>query len=137
MWVIYAILSSFFAALMAILSKIGLKNIDSNLATAIRTIVVLVFSWIFVIGTGKHNEILNIDRTNLLFLLFSGIATGLSWIFYYKALQLGDVSKVMPFDSIIIIMAMLMAYVILKETISVKAIIGGILIAVGTFIAII
>jgi transporter family protein len=98
---------------------------------------VLIFSWLLVFVTGKHNEILNIDGKNLLFLIFSGIATGLSWLFYYKALQLGTVSKVMPFDSIVILMGMLMAFIILKETISAKAIIGGILIAVGTFIAII
>jgi transporter family protein len=137
MWVVYAILSAFFAAIMAVLSKIGLENIDSNLATAIRTIVVLIFIWTLVFVTGKHNEMINISYKNLLFIILSGIATGLSWVFYYKALQLGNVSKVMPFDSLIIIMGMFLAFIILKETISIKAIIGGILITIGTFIAVI
>jgi transporter family protein len=134
MWIIYAILSAFFAALIAIFSKIGLDDIDSNLATTIRTSIVLIFSWIIVFITGKQNGIININQKNLLFLILSGIATGLSWIFYFKALQVGEVSKVMPFDSLIIIIAMILAFIILKEPFNVKSIIGGIIITIGTFI---
>jgi transporter family protein len=132
MWIVYALLSAFFAALIPIFGKIGLENINSNLATAIRTTIVLLFAWVTVFITGKHNELVNIDRRNLIYLILSGIVTGLSWIFYFKAIQLGEVSKVMPFDSFIIIIAMILAFVFLKETFNIKAIIGGIVISIGT-----
>jgi transporter family protein len=134
MWIIYALLSTFFAALVAIFAKIGLENIDSNLATAIRTTIVLLFSWTIVFLTGKQNELLNITQKNIIFLILSGIVTGLSWIFYFKALQLSEVSKVMPFDSLIIIIAMILAFIFLKEPFNIKSIIGGIVIAIGTLI---
>jgi transporter family protein len=99
MWIIYAFLSAFFAALTSILGKIGIENINSNLATAIRTIVVVVMAWAIVFITGRHNELINIGHKNLLFLILSGIATGLSWLCYYRALQIGAASKVVPVDS--------------------------------------
>jgi transporter family protein len=136
MWVVFALLSAFFAALTSILAKIGIQNINSNLATAIRTVAVLVMSWIIVFSTGKHNEIMNIGHKNLIFLVLSGIATGLSWLCYYRALQIGEASKVIPIDKFSLVIGMIMAFVILKEAISVKTIIGGVLITVGTFVLI-
>jgi transporter family protein len=136
MWVLFALLSAFFAALTSILAKIGIQNVNSNLATAIRTVVVLVMSWAIVFFTGKHNDIINIGHKNLLFLVLSGIATGLSWLCYYRALQIGEASKVMPIDKFSLVIGMVMAFIILRETITVKTIIGGILITIGTFVLI-
>ncbi len=136
MWILYALLSAFFAGLTTIFAKIGIQNINSNLAVAIRTIIVLVMAWSIVFFTGKQNEIVNISQKNLIFLIFSGIATGLSWIFYYKALQIGEASKVIPIDKLSLVFGMIMAFLILKETITIKTIIGGVLITIGTFILI-
>ena len=132
MWVLYASLSAFFAAITSIFAKIGLDNINSNLAVAIRTIIVLIMAWAIVIFTGKHNDISNIGKNNILFLVLSGISTGLSWLFYYKALQIGEASKVMPVDKLSIVFGIIMAFIILKETITIKTIIGGALITIGT-----
>ena len=137
MWIVFAILSAFFAALTSILAKIGLQNINSNLAVAIRTIIVLIMAWAIVFFSGKYNEIINIGQKNLLFLILSGIATGLSWLFYYRALHIGEAAKVMPVDKFSLVFGMIMAFVVLKETITLKIVIGGILITVGTFILII
>jgi transporter family protein len=134
MWVIYAIFSAIFAALTSILAKIGIENINSNLATAIRTIVVLIMSWGIVFFTGKQNEISNITGKSLLFLLLSGIATGLSWLCYYKALQTGEASKVIPVDKFSVVIGIILAFIILKETVNIKTIIGGALITAGTFV---
>ena len=136
MWIIFALLSAFFAALTSILAKIGIQNVNSNLATAIRTVVVLVMAWIIVFSTGKHNEIINISHKNLLFLILSGIATGLSWLCYFRALQIGEASKVIPIDKFSLVLGMIMAFIVLKEAITVKTIIGGVLIIVGTFVLI-
>ena len=136
MWIIFAILSAFFAALTSILAKIGIQDVNSNLATAIRTIVVLVMAWAIVLMTGKQNDIGNIGHKNLLFLVLSGIATGLSWLCYYRALQIGEASKVMPVDKFSLVIGMIMAFMILKETITVKTIIGGVFITIGTFVLI-
>ena len=136
MWVVFALLSAFFAALTSILAKIGIQNVNSNLATAIRTIVVLVMAWGIVFATGKHTEVLNIGQKNIIFLALSGIATGLSWLCYYRALQIGEASKVMPVDKLSLVIGMIMAFIILKETITAKTIIGGVLITVGTFVLI-
>ena len=136
MWVVFALLSAFFAALTSILAKIGIQNVNSNLATAIRTIVVLIMSWGIVFATGKHNEVLSIGQKNIIFLTLSGIATGLSWLCYYRALQIGEASKVMPVDKFSLVIGMVMAFVILKETITAKTIIGGVLITIGTFVLI-
>jgi transporter family protein len=136
MWIVFALLSAFFAALTSILAKIGIQNVNSNLATAIRTVVVLVMAWGIVFATGKHNEVLNIGQKNIIFLALSGIATGLSWLCYYRALQIGEASKVMPVDKFSLVIGMVMAFVILKETITAKTIIGGVLITIGTFVLI-
>jgi transporter family protein len=136
MWVVFALLSAFFAALTAILAKIGIQDLNSNLATAIRTIVVLIMSWAVVFITGKHNDIINIGHKNLLFLILSGIATGLSWLCYYRALQIGEASKVIPIDKFSLVIGIVMAFVVLKEAINVKTIIGGVLITLGTFVLI-
>ncbi|MDR0313612.1 MAG: EamA family transporter [Treponema sp.] len=136
MWIIFALLSAFFAALTSILAKIGIENVNSNLATAIRTVVVLIMAWGVVFITGKQNEVVNIGQKNLLFLILSGIATGLSWLCYYRALQIGEASKVIPIDKFSLVIGMVMAFVILKEAITVKTIIGGVFIALGTFVLI-
>jgi len=135
-WILFAFLSAFFAALTSILVKIGIQNVNSNLATAIRTIVVLVMSWAIVFITGKHNGVANIEHKNLVFLILSGIATGLSWLCYYRALQLGEASKVIPIDKFSLVIGMAMAFIILKEAITIKTIIGGVLITIGTFVLI-
>jgi len=109
---------------------------NSNLATAIRTVVVLIMTWIIVFVTGKQNEMVNIGHKNLLFLILSGIATGLSWLCYYRALQMGEASKVIPIDKFSLVLGMVMAFIILKETITVKTIIGGVFITIGTFVLI-
>ena len=133
MWILFAFLSAVFAALTSILAKIGIENVNSNLAVAIRTVVVLVLAWGIVFITGKHNDIVNLDRKNILFLVLSGIATGLSWICYYRALQIGEASKVIPIDKFSVVIGMVLAFMVLKETVTVKTIIGGILITAGTF----
>jgi len=136
MWIIYALLAAFFAAVVAILAKIGIEGVNSNLAVAIRTVVVLAMAWIIVFVTGKHSEIATITQKSWIFLVLSGLATGLSWLFFYKALQIGDVSKVVPIDKLSIVITILLAFVILGEPASVKTIIGAILITIGTLVLI-
>ena len=136
MWVIYALLSALFAALTATLAKIGIQNVNSNLATAIRTVVVLAMAWGIVFFTGKHTEITNITQKSWLFLGLSGCATGLSWLFYYKALQLGEASKVVPIDKFSVVISIVLAFFILKEAVTAKTVIGGALITLGTFVLI-
>ncbi|HCC38302.1 MAG TPA: hypothetical protein DEQ14_12260 [Treponema sp.] len=134
MWVLYALLSALFAALTSILAKIGIENINSNLATAIRTVVVLLISWGLVFAAGKQTEIGQISARNWLFLVLSGAATGLSWLFYYRALQMGEASKVIPIDKFSVVISMILAFAVLRETITVKTIIGGALITAGTLV---
>ena len=134
--VIYSILSAFFAALTSILAKIGISDINSNLATAIRTIVVLIMAWGIVFMTGAQSGIQDTTAKSWIFLVLSGIATGLSWLFYYKALQLGDASKVVPIDKFSVVISMILAFVILKEDLTFKTVMGGILITAGTFVMI-
>ena len=136
MWVVFALLSAVFAALTAILAKIGIQNVNSNLAVAIRTIVVLVMAWVIVFVSGRQNEIAGIGQKNLLFLILSGVATGLSWLCYYKALQMGEASKVIPIDKFSLVIGMILAFIVLKEAITIKTIIGGVLITIGTFVLI-
>lgn len=136
MWVVYALLSAIFAAVTSILAKIGIENINSNLATAIRTVVVLIMAWGIVFISGTLNQVNNISQKSWLFLILSGISTGLSWLFYYKALQIGEASKVVPIDKFSVVITMILAFVILKETANIKTILGGIFITVGTFIMI-
>jgi transporter family protein len=136
MWAVYALFSALFAALTSILAKIGVENVNSNLATAIRTVVVLFLAWAMVFITGAQAGIGSVSRKNLLFLFLSGLATGLSWLFYYRALQAGPASKVIPIDKSSVVIGMILAFVVLKETLTVKAAIGGSLIAIGTFVLI-
>ncbi|MCL1946531.1 MAG: EamA family transporter [Chitinivibrionia bacterium] len=134
MWVVYALLAAFFAAVVAILVKIGIKDVNSNLAVAIRTVVVLVMAWFIVFVTGKQNEIPAVTQKSWIFLILSGFATGFSWLFYYKALQIGDVSKVVPVDKLSVVITMVLAFLILGEVATIKTIIGGILITAGMLV---
>ena len=134
MWKIYALLSALFAALTAIFAKIGVKDIDSNLATAIRTTVILLLTWGIVIFSGHLGEAKSIGRTSWVFLILSGLATGLSWLFYFKALSIGDVSKVAPVDKLSVVFTIILAFLILKEPASPKVIAGGLLITAGSII---
>jgi len=136
MWVLYALFSAVFAALTSILAKIGLENVNSNLAVAIRTIVVLVLAWALVFITGAQEGLAGISRRSLVFLVLSGLATGLSWLCYYRALQMGPASRVIPIDKSSVVFAMILAFVILQETLTLKMAIGGTLIAIGTFVLI-
>lgn len=134
MWKFYALLSAFFAALTAIFAKMGVKGVDSNLATAIRTTVILLITWGVVFLLGSQGHIRELSRRTVLFLVLSGITTGLSWLFYFKALQSGEVSKVAPIDKLSVAMAMILAVVILGETPDVKTIVGGLLIIAGSIV---
>jgi transporter family protein len=136
MWALFALISAFFAGLTSILMKIGLENVNSNLATAIRTVVVLVMAWVVVFVTGAHTGIESISRRSLLFISISGLATGLSWLFYFRALQLGSASKVIPIDRSSVVFGIIMAFLILQETVTVKTLIGGALIVLGTVVLI-
>ena len=136
MWAVYALLSAVFAALTSILAKMGISGVNSNLATAIRTVVVLLMAWGIVFMTGKQGEIANITQKSWIFLGLSGLATGLSWLCYYKALQIGEASKVIPVDKFSVVISMVMAFFILGESITAKSVIGGLLITLGTFVLI-
>jgi transporter family protein len=133
-WWVYALLSAFFAALTAILAKVGIKGVDSDLATAFRTIIILLIAWSIVWVRGAAGELWHLSRSNVLFLTLSGVATGLSWIFYFKALQKGKVSQVAPVDKLSVAIAILLAVVVLKETLTLKAAIGALLIIAGTLV---
>ena len=134
MWFILAVGSSLFAALTSILAKIGIDGVNSNLATAIRTVVVLVMSWGMVFLTNTQTAITEISRRSWLFLILSGLATGASWLCYYKALQLGDASKVVPIDKLSVVITLILAAVFLHEKFTPKSIIGCILIGAGTLL---
>ena len=136
MWVVYALLAAVFAAFTSILAKLGLANVNSNLATAIRTAVVLVMAWAIVFVTGKQHEVPHIAPRSWLFLILSGCATGLSWLFFFKALQMGDASKVIPIDKFSVVISMALAFLILGDAMDAKAIVGGLLITAGTFVLI-
>jgi transporter family protein len=136
MWKWYAVLSAVFAALTAILAKLGVKNVNSNVATAVRTIIILFMSWGIVLLAGEMKEVKNLSRNNIIFLVLSGIATGLSWLFYFKALQSGPVSKVAPIDKFSVALAMGLAFGFLGETPDLKTVIGGLLILAGTIVMI-
>ena len=136
MWLIYAFGSAFFAGITSILAKVGIKDVDSHLATAIRTIIVLIFSWIMVFLIGSQSTIVNIDGKTFLFLILSGLSTGGSWLCYFKALQLGDVNKVVPIDKSSTILTMILAFIFLNEKITINMVIGMIGIAIGTYLMI-
>lgn len=134
MWFALALGSSVFAALTSILAKIGIDGVNSNLATAIRTFVVLVMSWGMVFLTNSQAGLAEISRRSWLFLILSGLATGASWLCYYKALQIGEASKVVPIDKLSVVITMILAAVILHEQFTVKSVFGCVLIAVGTLL---
>lgn len=137
MWFVLALLSAVFAALTSILAKIGIDGVNSNLATAIRTVVVVAMAWAMVFITGAQGGISEISRKSWLFLILSGLATGASWLCYYKALQVGDASKVVPIDKLSVVITLILAFVFLNEKITVKSGIGCALIAVGTLLMVI
>ena len=136
MWTIFAILSAIFAALTSILAKIGIEGVNSNLATAVRTIVVVLMAWFMVFITGNQNGIVDISKKSWIFLILSGLATGASWLCYYKALQLGEASKVVPIDKLSIVITIVLAFIFLGEQITLKTLIGCCLIVAGTFVMI-
>lgn len=132
MWLLFAILSSVFAALTSILAKIGIEGVGANLATAIRTCVVVVMAWIMVFITNQQGGIVEISKRSWIFLILSGLATGLSWLCYYKALQIGEASKVVPIDKMSVVLTLILAFIFLHETFTWKSIVGCILITAGT-----
>lgn len=134
MWFVFAILSAIFAALTSILAKIGIDGVNSNLATAIRTVVVVVMAWGMVFLTHAQSGISEISRKSWVFLILSGLATGASWLCYYRALQTGDASKVVPIDKLSVVITLVMAFVFLHEEFTVKSLIGCVLIGMGTLI---
>lgn len=134
MWFVFALLSAVFAALTSILAKVGIDGVNSNLATAIRTVVVVIMSWGMVLLTNAQGGISEISRKSWVFLILSGLATGASWLCYYKALQLGNASKVVPIDKLSVVITLILAFVFLHEQFTVKSLIGCILIGIGTLI---
>ncbi|MGN0490296.1 EamA family transporter [Ruminococcus sp.] len=136
MWIVFAFGSAFFAGVTSILAKCGIRKTDSTVATAIRTIVVLIFSWLMVFIVGSQNQLGSIDGKTLLFLILSGLATGASWLCYFKALQLGDINKVVPIDKSSIILTIILAFIFLHESVSLTKAIGVVLIGAGTFLMI-
>jgi transporter family protein len=134
MWFIFALLSAVFAALTSILAKIGIDGVNSNLATAIRTVVVVILAWGMVFLTNAQGGLSEISKKSWIFLILSGLATGASWLCYYRALQLGDASKVMPVDKLSVIITLVLAFVFLHEKFTAKSLIGCVLIGVGTLV---
>ncbi len=137
MWLVYAFGSAIFAALTAILAKMGIEGVNSNLATAIRTVVVVLMAWVMVFVTNTQGGIANISRKSWLFLILSGFATGASWLCYYKALQIGDVSKVVPIDKLSVIITLVLAFILFHEEFTIKSLLGCILIGGGTLLMVI
>lgn len=137
MWLILALLSALFAALTSILAKIGIDGVNSNLATAIRTVVVVIMAWGMVFLTNSQKGITQISRKSFIFLILSGLSTGASWLCYYKALQLGDASKVVPIDKLSVIITLILAFIFLHESFTAKSLIGCILIGAGTLLMVI
>ena len=133
-WFVYALLSALFAALTAVLAKIGVKNVNSNLAMAIRTVVIFLFAWGIVFSQGTFKQIQSISRFSLVFLALSAITTGLSWLFYFRALQLGNASQVSPIDKLSLVITLVLAVVLLKEKVTFSVILGTILMSVGAIL---
>ena len=134
MWMLFAILSAVFAALTSILAKVGIDGVNSNLATAIRTVVVVIMAWGMVFLTNAQSGLDEISRKSWLFLILSGLATGASWLFYYRALQIGEASKVVPIDKLSVVITLVLAFVFLHEQITPKSLIGCVLIGAGTLL---
>ena len=137
MWFIFALLSAVFAALTSILAKVGIEGVNSNLATAIRTVVVVVMAWGMVFLTNTQSGIADISKRSWLFLILSGLATGASWLCYYRALQIGEASKVVPIDKLSVVITLVLAFVFLHEQFTVKSLIGCILIGLGTLVMVV
>src|SRR5580698_2378478 len=133
-WIGWAILSAIFAAATALLAKVGVAHVDSNLATAIRTTVVLIFAWAIALALGKHGEIRSLDRRTILFLVLSGLATGLSWLCYFRALQMGPASRVAPVDKLSVPLVMVFAWLLLGEKLNAAGLAGGLLITAGAVV---
>ena len=133
MWFLFALLSSVFAALTSILAKVGIEGVNSNLATAVRTVVVVIMAWVVVFMPNTQSGLPDIGRKSWIFLILSGLATGASWICYYKALQMGEASKVVPVDKFSIVLTVILAFLFLHEQITIKKLIGILLITAGTF----
>ena len=134
MWIVFALLGALFAALTSIFSKIGLYGVDSNLAVAIRTVVILVFAWGIVLATGRHAQLTAVPLRSWSFLILSGVSTGASWLFFYRALQLGEVSRVVPVDRLSLVLAILLAFMFLGEPISPKLLLGSAFVVLGVVI---
>ena len=134
MWLVFAILSAVFAALTSILAKVGIAGVNSNLATAIRTMVVVLMAWGMVFLTNSQGGIAQISKKSWIFLILSGVATGISWLCYYKALQMGDVSKVVPIDKLSVVITLILGFIFLHEKFTPKSLIGCVLIAAGTLV---
>jgi bacterial/archaeal transporter family protein len=134
MWFIFAILSAVFAALTSILAKVGIDGVNSNLATAVRTIVVVLMAWVMVFITNAQSGLFEISKKSWIFLILSGLATGASWLCYYKALQIGEASKVVPVDKLSVVITLILAFVFLHESFTFKSLIGCVLITAGTLI---
>jgi transporter family protein len=136
-WIFWALFSALFAAATALLAKVGVAHVDSNLATALRTTVVVVFAWGIALALGKHGEMRSLDRRTVLFLALSGIATGLSWLCYFRALQLGPASRVAPLDKLSVPLVMIFAWLLLGEKLNAAAIVGGVLITAGAVVMVV
>ena len=134
LWWIYALLSAFFAALTTIFAKIGVENIDANLATAVRTVVVVLMAWGIVLVQGNISQLTTVPSRTLVFLVISGVATGFSWLFYFKALQMGKAAQVAPIDKSSVVMVILFSAIFLHEPLTLKVILGGFLIIIGTLV---
>ena len=134
MWFVYALLSAIFAAVTSILAKVGIEGVNSNLATAIRTVVVVIMAWGMVFLTNAQSGLSEIGKKSWLFLILSGLATGASWLCYYRALQLGDASKVVPIDKLSVVITLILAFVFLHDKFTAKSLIGCVLIAAGTLV---
>ncbi len=134
MWIVFAVLSAVFAALTSVLAKVGIEDVNSTLATAIRTLVVVAMSWVMVLITNTGSGITDISKKSWVFLILSGLATGASWLCYYKAIRMGDVSKVVPIDKLSVVLTLILAFVFLHEDFSIKSAIGAVLITVGTLV---
>ncbi len=135
-WAIYAVLSAFFASLVAIFAKIGIKGIDSNLAVAIRTLIIVVFAWAIVWFQGNARDLYKISKYSYTFIILSAIATGLSWLFYYKALQLGEASRVAPIDKLSVALTLILAFLVLGERATLGNVLGGALVAAGVLVTV-
>ena len=137
MWFLFAVLSAVFAAFTSILAKIGIEGVNSNLATAIRTVVVVIMSWGMVFLTNAQSGIGQIDKKSWIFLIFSGLATGASWLCYYRALQIGEASKVVPIDKLSVVITLILAFVLLHEEFTIRSFLGCVLIGAGTLVMVI